>query len=113
MTENEFKAWFEGFSEGIDGSPTEKQWERIKKQVKSITGTPVTERVFVDRYWRDSRPWWEVSPVRPFYGVQLCANSAAGAGDKGMNATYEAPAEFNSVNAMYTAGKYDATHLES
>ena len=46
MTSSEFKAWFEGFSEGIRGVPTKKQWERIAQRVGEITPTP--------------SPWWPV-----------------------------------------------------
>jgi hypothetical protein len=63
MTLAEFKAWFDGFTEEMDEAPTKKQWERIKKRVKEIDGSPVTERVFVDRYWaaqRHPHGWWEL-----------------------------------------------------
>lgn len=36
MTPSEFKAWFDGFCEGMDGPPTADQFERIKKQIASI-----------------------------------------------------------------------------
>ena len=36
MTFNEFKHWMDGYSEGIEGSPTEKQWERIQAQIKEV-----------------------------------------------------------------------------
>lgn len=36
MTPSEFKAWFEGFCEGIDGAPSEEQFERIKERVEKI-----------------------------------------------------------------------------
>lgn len=51
MTLNEFKAWFDGFSEGMDGPPGENQWERIKARVGEITGNPVTHTYFYDHYW--------------------------------------------------------------
>lgn len=57
MTLSEFKAWFEGFSEGIDKAPTEKQFAKIKAKVAEINGAPVTERVYIDRYVRDYRYW--------------------------------------------------------
>ena len=43
MTLSEFKAWFEGYTEGLDGAPTEKQFKRIKAKVAEITGTPITQ----------------------------------------------------------------------
>lgn len=36
MTLNEFKAWFEGFSEGIDKVPTEEQWNKVVDKVKQL-----------------------------------------------------------------------------
>ena len=51
MTTAEFKAWFGGFAEAIHGLPTEAQWRRIVDRVSEIDGEPVTERVFIDRYW--------------------------------------------------------------
>lgn len=58
MTQGEFKAWFEGFSENID-KPNKAQWKRIKARVKDIDGTPVTPtiiREYVDRYI--NRPYY-------------------------------------------------------
>ncbi len=54
----EFKAWFEGFTEDMNGQPTAKQWKRIKARVKQVDGTPTTERVFIDRYWDRYQPYW-------------------------------------------------------
>src|SRR5262245_15416306 len=51
MTPSEFKAWFEGFAEGIEGVPTLKQWEKIKQRASEIDGRRTVETVFVDRYW--------------------------------------------------------------
>lgn len=50
MTLSEFKAWFEGFAEGIDKAPTEKQFAKIKAKVALIDGTITTYPVFIDRY---------------------------------------------------------------
>ena len=50
MTLSEFKAWFEGFSEGIDKAPTEKQFAKIKAKVADINGVAVTYPVYIDRY---------------------------------------------------------------
>lgn len=59
MTLQEFKAWFEGFTEDMDGRPTEKQWKRIQKRIKEIDGTVTTERVFIDRWIRPYAPYWQ------------------------------------------------------
>lgn len=53
MTPVEFKAWFEGFTEGMEGKPTEKQWARIKKRVSEIDGHAAT-REYVYRNWYPS-----------------------------------------------------------
>jgi len=54
MTPNEFKAWFDGFCEGVDGRPTKEQWEKIVLRVKDLAehkaiqyrmGTGATERI--------------------------------------------------------------------
>lgn len=37
LTASEFKAWFDGFSQGINGVPTKEQWELIKKKVEEIS----------------------------------------------------------------------------
>ena len=37
MTPREFKAWFKGFTEAIDGVPSEKQWARIQEQIGKIS----------------------------------------------------------------------------
>jgi hypothetical protein len=59
MTLAEFKAWFDGFTEGFSGPPTAKQWARVCARVKEIDGEPVTERIFIDRYW-------PIYPNRPY-----------------------------------------------
>lgn len=40
MTNTEFKAWFEGFCESIEGRPTIKQFEKIKEKIAMIDGAP-------------------------------------------------------------------------
>lgn len=51
MTPQEFKAWFDGFTEAFSGVPTKAQWARVKERVAEIDGKATTERVYVDRYW--------------------------------------------------------------
>ena len=58
MTLSEFKAWFEGFTEGMDGTPNTDQWKRIQARVKEIDGTAITKTVFVDRYLPPYRSYW-------------------------------------------------------
>lgn len=40
MTPAEFKAWFDGFCEGIEGAPSVDQFERIKERVAEINAAP-------------------------------------------------------------------------
>ncbi len=108
MTLQEFKAWFEGFTEGMERAPNLKQWTRITKRVKEIDGTPVTERVFIDRYWPKGYPYY------PFYWNTLCGSGAPVPGS--ITAYHGAPTisgvaqqqiSGTTYNAMYTAGKAD------
>ena len=58
MTESEFKAWFEGFSEAVDKQPTPEQWAKIKKRASEIDGKGVTERIYIDRYLPTYIPYY-------------------------------------------------------
>ena len=49
MTNNEFKAWFEGYTEEMKDSPTKAQWKKIKVKVKEMDGNSV---------WRYYQPYW-------------------------------------------------------
>ena len=46
----EFKAWFEGYTEEMDGPPNAKQWKKVKKRVDEITPDWTPRTVFIDRY---------------------------------------------------------------
>ena len=50
MTLQEFKAWFEGFTENMDGTPNAKQWKRIQAKISDIDGTVTSYPIFIDRY---------------------------------------------------------------
>jgi hypothetical protein len=50
MNLNEFKAWFEGFTEAMDHPPSAKQWKRIKERVAEIVPQSTPWPVFVNRY---------------------------------------------------------------
>lgn len=98
MTPSEFKAWFEGFTEAMEGRPNGEQWEKIKKRVAEIDGKTVTEKVFIDRYWPPRRPWsyWEYQPHWGY--LQAYATSGNNHQQQFQNAT------FNSMAAMKTLG---------
>ena len=117
MTPNEFKAWFDGFCEAFDKTPTQKQWARIKERVAEIDGKPVTERVFVDRYW----PPYQKPYFDPYYwryggytaGATVCGqiNQANLAQDYQNNLKeYQLgqSAAYNSTNAMNALGRAEA-----
>ncbi|MCJ8053849.1 hypothetical protein GB928_018495 [Shinella curvata] len=93
MTLSEFKAWFEGFTEGMAGTPDADQWKRIQARVTEIDGVAVTRTVFVDRYLPAYRPYWasrfDVSGIS--HGTMLLS-----AGE---------PSGFESHNAMLDLGK--------
>jgi len=57
MNLSEFKAWFEGFTDGIDSNPNEKQWAKIKEKVSTIRTDP-TSPVVIREYWNTYRRWW-------------------------------------------------------
>lgn len=60
MTLSEFKAWFEGYTEGMDGPPSAKQWDRIQERVGQISGAPsYPYPVYIDRFPQyPQRPYW-------------------------------------------------------
>jgi hypothetical protein len=61
MTLAEFKAWFDGFTESMDGPPSKKQWDRIKERVAQVNGEVLTREVlYRDRYWPDYIRRWPV-----------------------------------------------------
>jgi len=98
MTLAEFKAWFEGFTEGMEGAPSANQWDRIKERVAQIDGTAITrEVVYRDRYW----PTIINRPLEPYISWSSAAPAVYGVG--GM------PVEDN----LITLGKAEYTALAS
>lgn len=80
MTLNEFKAWFEGFTEDMDGAPSEKQFEKIKTKVAEIDDKPIEKQVFIDRYhhyWPRHYPIWN-QPYVSYSGGAVNTGDAAG-----------------------------------
>jgi len=55
---SEFKAWFEGFTEEMSGTPNKAQWARIKKRVGEITNDYTPSPIFIEKYARPYRQWW-------------------------------------------------------
>ncbi len=113
MTPSEFKAWFDGFTEALDGIPSEAQWKRIKARVAEIDGRTITEHVWVNRYL----PHYWVTPYMPNYVVPpyvLCGSSigvgASGAGTMTMT-NAAANSTFDSHSAMLSLGRAEASEL--
>ena len=90
MKIQEFKAWFEGFTENLEGTPNEMQWKKIQKRVKEIDDAPITERIFIDRYWKQ---YEKIYPEWPNYYRTVCGGN---------------PKTYSSSTAMYALGKADA-----
>lgn len=109
MTLSEFKSWFEGFTENLVGPPDAKQWKRIQARVKEISGYPITERVFVDRYRDTFRPYlsWNVGGTPADQTVLLSGGNVASAGVKIEGKTVEQDPH----NALRMAGSLEAREL--
>lgn len=110
MTLSEFKAWFEAFTESMDGPPSHKQWERIQARVKEISGSPITERVFIDRYrgaWLDNH---FVGMPHSRFGTTTCLNARGVTGDVGAVAFEEARIGGTELGANGHMARFDAKH---
>ena len=105
MTLSEFKAWFAGYTEQMDGPPNGKQWKRIQKRVNEIDGTVTTERIFIDRWYPRYRQYWETPPLYPYYST-CSANETK---SMTFSASGDAAAEFDSAKAMLALGKAEFT----
>ncbi len=79
MTPSEFKAWFDGFCEAMEGTPSVAQWTRIKARVAEIDGRAITEHVYINRYVPNYHPnyYWQ-SPYGWLY-VYCGSGGAIGA----------------------------------
>lgn len=62
MNAAEFKAWFEGFTEAMDGKPNRAQWERIKERVSQIDGMALTIRE-LRHSWPQTTYTWKLPPA--------------------------------------------------
>ena len=70
MDAKEFKAWFEGFCEGVGDTPTAEQWAKLKQKVGALAGS--FDNLNLPHTFRDGiRPGpqgWEITcrDARPF-----------------------------------------------
>lgn len=131
MNLQEFKAWFDGFTENVgDKGPTIKQWKRIKDRVGEIDGVAVTERVYIDRWYQPYRPYY----TYPYAGFSIScgtvSNGVAGlmssnsvklehagyaaqpSGDYTANGVKGGGAAFNPMTAMFAAGQAEAASID-
>jgi hypothetical protein len=79
MTMQEFKAWFDGFTEAFSGKvPTAKQWSRVKERVAEIDGTAITYPVYIDRYFPryPTYPNWTYTTTTPMITTGFCSTVA-------------------------------------
>jgi len=100
MNTAEFKAWFHGFTEGMDGPPSKKQWERIKEVVAAVDGAATPYWVYLRDY---GYPYWHSTT----YGSTYTTGPAAGEqklsnGTAAFGITSAVP--FDSERAFYHAG---------
>lgn len=104
MTPQEFKAWFDGFTEAVSGPPNKTQWTRIKARIAEIDGNPITERVYIDRYLPSYTPTWVPYWTVGGVGVSSTTYCASVSNTVGMNS-------FNSSNAMANLGRAEALSI--
>lgn len=120
MNLQEFKAWFEGYTESMDSAPNPKQWERIKSRVTEIIEIPTSYRYFIERY---REPWWMGSP---YYGavyggagtgsINLCGNNttlnATSSGNFSVPGEYQKSdiTSFDSIAAFKAMGRAEAVN---
>lgn len=120
MNLSEFKAWFEGYTEAMEGRPTEKQWKRIQGRVKEIKDAPTSYPVFVDRYWNYPRPYWPQYigqgvgmgysgslQMGQFQNLQ-CSNASQTIAGTVSSSTDTVKLEWNSADAFRDLGRVDA-----
>lgn len=90
MTLAEFKAWFEGFCEGIGGAPTEQHLATIREKIATVhpetaalpnspwelTGTkPEPSPYVVPSVWIPDLPRIDTAPAIPFPGTVWCGGT--------------------------------------
>lgn len=97
---SEFKAWFEGFTEDMDGPPSPKQWRKIQARVKEITADYTPATVFIDRY---------VYPYRRYYDGVYGATLTGG--NVGLQGSCQNQAAYSAAVGRQTAGLADHPQL--
>lgn len=66
MTFAEFKAWLDGFSEGIGEAPTPEQWAKVRENLAQVYGPlPIATPVVIPSPYPTpildlTAPWWAI-----------------------------------------------------
>jgi len=114
MNLSEFKAWFEGFTECMEGTPTKKQWERIKERVAKIDGTPVTYPIYIRDYWQpyySERDRWYLTSIAPISTSGTITVFNGTSETKIANVPTDWDGTWNSQVAMHSLGVEDYNQL--
>lgn len=93
MTLSEFKAWFSGFTEMMDGPPNAVQWERIQAKIAQIDDKPIPVTVYRE-YVERLRPYW---PAVTYRDMQPTLTAGALPRNDGMDHGDLGRAEFKSM----------------
>ncbi len=104
MKLDEFKAWFDGYTESMEGPPSAKQWKRIKERVAEVDGVAVSYPVYIDRYVRPYYPYWSA----PCTATGLNAHAQTYDYYRNVMSAAGTANNFDGVTAMYAAGKAEA-----
>jgi len=116
MTPQEFRAWFEGFTECLSGTPNREQWDRIKARVKEIDGFTITYPIYVNKYVPQPYPYWNTlytgvssSNLQCTYtgGASSLSNAIICVSDS-YTTQYSVNNDFNSITAMYSLGQAES-----
>ena len=59
MTSNEFRAWLDGFEQGIDEAPSLSQWAAIRARIEQMDGETLSYSEFTARFVDPYRKWWQ------------------------------------------------------
>lgn len=116
MNLQEFKAWFDGFTESMeDNLPGPRAWARICEKVKSIEDSPpTTETVFIHDYYRPWRRWFE-SPAWWYSQAGDCLpqfTAQMSVADSGSAYEGDSARVFNSSVAFHNLGSAEAASLK-
>ncbi len=83
MTTQQFKAWFEGFTEQMSGPPNELQWKRIKEKISSV-------QVGSNPYYPGGYPYYPPTlGVGVASGILSMGSNTHGIHDPGNNIHYD------------------------